>query len=217
MLAVVIVIAVAGVALPVALWLTARWRKGKPARPPRLSELDAWLAREFDLGPNARRRVRKAVLARDSTAVAGAKRAPLPPELLGPARALAARVLRGQFRWLRVSRGLGWWHALLAAGYAGFGLFVLAIGWGGERPIGAAFVCLAVLYGALAILRTVSEPRRRRRHAEAFLRATDPANPPDPPGSPPDPPGSPPDPPGSPPDPPGSPPDPPGSPSASRP
>jgi hypothetical protein len=198
MLAVVIVIAVAGVALPVALWLTARWRKGKPARPPRLSEIDAWLAREFDLGPNARRRVRKAVLARDSTAVAGSKGAPLPPELLGPARALAARVLRGQFRWLRVSRGLGWWHALLAAGYAGFGLFVLAIGWGGERPIGAAFVCLAVLYGALAVLRTVSEPRRRRRHAEAFLRATDPANPPDPPVSPPDPPGSPPDPPGSP-------------------
>ena len=102
MLAVVIVIAVAGIVLPAALWVVARWRKGKPAGPPRPSEVDAWLAREFDLGPNARSRVRKAVLGPGGTAPDGPKPASLPPE---PAcHQPSPRDTRSQRNWPRSTR-----------------------------------------------------------------------------------------------------------------
>ena len=96
MAAVLVVIAVAGLVLPSALFAVAHWRKDKPGRPPRLDATDAWLASEFQLGVGDRRRVRSAVRPRGT--LDPAMPAPLPPGLREPARALAARVVSGQVR-----------------------------------------------------------------------------------------------------------------------
>jgi hypothetical protein len=172
-LALVVVIAVLGVALPSGLWLFARWRMSRPAGPPPYGKVDQWLISEFGLGHRDRARVRLAVLSwqrPDKAAVREPR--PLPPELLAPARALAARVLAGQVPGQRLSSGLGWSQLLQAACFAGLGVFVLATGGGGERPLGALFLLPAGIYSFSGWTNAVLKPRRLRRNAERVLRGT---------------------------------------------
>jgi hypothetical protein len=171
--AVIVTIAVVGVALPSGLWLFARWRMSRPAGPPHHGKVDQWLISEFGLGHSDRARVRLAVLSLQRPDKARVREPPpLPPELLAPARALAARVLAGHVPGQRLSRGLGWSQLLRAACFAGLGVFVLATGWGGERSLGALSLLPAGLYSLSGWTNAVLKPRRLRRNAERVLRRT---------------------------------------------
>jgi hypothetical protein len=116
-LALVVVI---GVGLPVAAWSITR-RLPPPRRAvDRLGvgydAIDKWLLEQYQLLPQDRRRVRKAVFggrqANDAT-------------LARAAHGLAARVLAGGFRALRLSQLLGWVDVMTAIGFAGTGIVVL--------------------------------------------------------------------------------------------
>jgi hypothetical protein len=174
MVGVLIVIAVLGIGLPGFLWLILRWRLSVPQKVQgvRHDEIDKWLVSEFNLGWRDRSRVRRAVLAWQDAYPASLK-----PALLEAARGLAARVLADQIRQLRLSRRVGWTQLGMTVAGAGYGILVLATGWGGTSALGAFLVFNAGISGASAVFNAVLTPRRIRRNAEQVLRIASPESP----------------------------------------
>jgi hypothetical protein len=178
MLVVLIVIVILGVGLPLGLWLVSRRRMTVPAAGNGYElhdEIDRWLISDFNLGWRERTRVRKAVLGRQNAGPwrlepGGPESAPLEAPLLEPARGLAARVLADGFRKLRLSRQVGWAGMGLTVVYAGYGILVLATGWGGQSADGAVILFYAGVSGVVAVYNAVLAPRRIRRNAERILR-----------------------------------------------
>ena len=180
MLAVLIIIGVAGIGLPAALWLVARWRRDVPYVPQVHGEVNKWLLSEYGLGSRDRFQVQEAVLgryaavsARDQAARQWAPQAPasLRPELAEAARGLATRVAADRFRRLRRSRHMGW--VQLATGVAAtvFRVCVLAADWGGNRFFGVYAVLEAGPFVSVGTYTALILPRRRRRAAQVYLGA----------------------------------------------
>jgi hypothetical protein len=169
MLAALVIIGVLGVGLPLVAFLGSRWRLSSPERDPDRDELDRWLIGEFGLGWSDRSQVRRAVLGGPESWQLPGSPEPLPPRLLGPARALAERVLADQVPRLRRSRRIGWIFLALAPAYAGFGIFLLVNGDDGGQTQGALFVFNACCATALALGNAVIGPRRACRRATQIL------------------------------------------------
>jgi hypothetical protein len=185
MVAALIVLLVLGIGLPVVLWVISRWRLSRPETLggyERRGEIDQWLISEYHLSHGDRDRVRRAVLGRWDVRQAAlepvpAERDPLPSALLEPARGLAAGVLAGQFRTLRVSRWPGLLLLGLAAAYAAFGIFAIAGERGGDPTMGVYALIYCGLAGVSTVFITVLTPRGRRRGAERVLQLPDPERP----------------------------------------
>ena len=180
MLAVLIVIGVLGIGLPAGLGLIARRRKDLAEKPDAYGEINKWLLGEYGLGARDRSLVQRAVLGRYAPISPMDERVwrkpieqgpvPLRADLLAAARGLAVRVAANQFRSQRAARWMFGVTQVVGAGYAGFGIFVLATGWGGQRFSGGwAVVNAALLIWSGAYFQLAG--RRRRRTAQRYLAA----------------------------------------------
>jgi hypothetical protein len=185
MVAALIVLLVLGIGLPVVLWLISRWRLSRPetlGSYERRGEIDQWLTSEYHLNYGDRDRVRREVLGRWDVRQAAlepvpAEPGPLPPALLEPARGLAAGVLAGQFRTLRVSRWAGWLLPGFSVVYAAFGIFALVTDRGGDPTMGVVALVYGGLGGVSTVFLNVLTPRCRRRNAERVLQLPVPERP----------------------------------------
>ncbi len=140
-------IVVLAIGLPIGAWSYTRLRP--PPAPSKLGTaydpIDRWLLRQHGLPPIDRERVRNAVFngrhVRD-------------PELAPAAHDLAARVLAGKFRMVRVSRALTWFDMITALGFITAGIALLIIGPGaGGRALGALCLLDSAIFSFASVIR----------------------------------------------------------------
>jgi hypothetical protein len=172
-LAVLIIIAVAGIGLPALLWLASRRAKSRPFASQRPEPTEQWLHSEFGLSRSDRTRVRLAVIGPrlfpldDGADKAATDPAQLPERLLPAARGLAERVLADRVPGLASPRGSRRVAVALVVVpvVAGAGLLVTGHGdWLGGM-VGCAAGGLNGWYSSVHL------PRRARRNARWLLRA----------------------------------------------
>jgi hypothetical protein len=157
-------VVVLGVGVPAAGWWFTRKPRPLDTTDRGYDEIDRWLADRFGLGWRDRSRVREAVLA--GRAVSG-------PALEAAVRGLAAQVVAGRFRMLRVARKLGWLHLAVGPAYAVFGVVVLIVTHqDGERVLGVLGVLNGGLLSLTGVYYTFQNPKRIRRNAEQILRSS---------------------------------------------
>jgi hypothetical protein len=93
------------------------------------------------------------------------------PALIQAAHELAARVLAGGFRTLRLRRVAGWMDLAGAAGLASTGIVLLVAGHGqAELAIGGVALINCVILLVTGVARALVVPRQIRRHAEQALQ-----------------------------------------------
>ncbi len=140
-------IVVLAIGLPIGAWSYNRVRP--PPAPSRLGTaydpIDRWLLQQHGLPPIDRERVRNAVFngrhVRD-------------PELAPVAHDLAARVLAGKFRMLRVSRAFIWFDVIMALGFITAGIALLIIGPGaGGRALGVFCLLDSAIFSFASVMR----------------------------------------------------------------
>jgi len=127
------------VGVPVAAWGHTRLRPPPPVSPlgTGYDQIDKWLLDRHKLPPVSRERVRKAV---------GGGRRVDNPALAAAARDLAAQILAGKFRVLRLVPVLGWFNMMMAIGFAALGIVLIATS---HHPAGFAFGILDLFDCAL--------------------------------------------------------------------
>ena len=140
-------IVVLAIGVPIVAWSYTRLRP--PPAPSKLGTaydpIDGWLFQQHGLPPIDRERVRNAVFngrqVRD-------------PELAPAAHDLAARVLVGKFRMLRMSRALTWFNMIMAMGFVTAGIALLIIGPGaGGRALGVLCLLDSAIFSFASVIR----------------------------------------------------------------
>jgi hypothetical protein len=158
-------VAAIAVGLPVGAWLITRHLpapRGTGAGGAGYDAIDRWLVSEYGLPSRERWRVRDAVFGSGQVSE---------PALIQAVHELAARVLAGGFRTLRLRRVAGWMDLAVAAGLASTGLTLLVTGHGqAERVIGWLALINCVIFLVTGVARALVGPRQIRRHAEQALR-----------------------------------------------
>lgn len=151
---VVALIVILGAGLPAAGWWLTRKPWPAEAAGRGHGEIDRWLADQFGLGWRDRSRVQHAVVAGRPVGS---------PALEAAVRGLAAEVMAGRFRTLRVARAASWLQLITGPAYAVFGLVVL-IGarQGGERAVGIFAILNGALMSWAGVYRTLRNQRIRR-------------------------------------------------------
>jgi len=159
---VVALIVILGVGVPVAGWWLTRRPRPAGTSDRGHGEIDRWLAARFGLGWRDRSQVLDSVLA---------GRAVSSPALETAARGLAAEVMAGRFRTLRVARAVGWLQLVTGPACMAFGVVAL-IGarQDGERAVGVFAVLNGALMSCGGVYRTFQN-QRIRRGAEQILRS----------------------------------------------
>jgi hypothetical protein len=162
-------IVILGVGVPIAAWSYTRLHSPPPVTPlgTGYDQIDKWLLEQHRLPPLDRERVRKAV---------GQGCQVDNPVLASAAHDLAAQILAGKFRVVRLLPVLGWVNMIAAVGFAAVGLVLLAAS---HNAGGFVLATLALIdcglftFVGLVRVRSVKKIRDRATMAQQ-------ANPPEP-------------------------------------
>lgn len=159
-------IVILGVGVPVTAWSYTRLRSPPPVTPlgTGYDQIDKWLLERHRLPPLDRERVRRAV---------DRGRQVDNPALASAAHDLAAQILAGKFRALRLLPALGWINILMAAGFAATAIVLLVTSHetGGFVLAALAFVdCGMLTFVGLKWTRSVKKIRDK---AAAALQANE--------------------------------------------
>lgn len=155
-----------GAGVPVAAWSYTRLRPPPPVTPlgSGYDQIDKWLLEHHRLPPLDRERVRKAV---------GRGCQVDNPVLASAAHDLAAQVLAGKFRVLRLLPVLGWVNIMMAVGFAAVGIVLLVTSHdAGGFVVAALAVINCGLFTFVGVMRVWSVKKIRDK-ATMALRANE--------------------------------------------